>query len=197
MLRNKDVKELVIKDLEGRFKDLEGVAVINPRGIDATKTNKLRRQLRGSGLRMLVVRNSLARRAVGESKIKGFESMLEGPSALVFGDASGPTIARALMDAKKAEDKLELRGIFFDGEAYPGEDGVKKVSTFPTREEAIGLVIAAALSPGKKLAGAIKSQGSRIASILKTIEEKAKEKEGAPAEAAAPADAPAEAPAQA
>ena len=49
----------------------------------------------------------------------------------------------------------------------------------PTREEAIGIVIAAALSPGKKLAGIFKGQASKIASIIKTIEEKAKEKEAA------------------
>ena len=52
----------------------------------------------------------------------------------------------------------------------------------------IGIVIAAALSPGKKLAGIFKGQASKIASIIKTIEEKAKEKEGAaPAAEAAPA----------
>jgi large subunit ribosomal protein L10 len=181
MLKNKDVKQLVVKDLESRFKDLEGVAVINPRGIDGIKTNKLRRALRGAGLRMMVVRNSLAKRASGATKIKGFEALLAGPSALVYGKASGPAIARALLDAKKADEKLtlELRGIFFDGEAYVGEDGIKKVSKFPTREEAIGQVVAAILSPGKKLAGAIKGQPGKVAALIKAVEEKAKEKEAA------------------
>lgn len=179
MLRNKDVKQLVVRDIETRFKDVDGVAVINPRGIDATKTNLLRRKLRGAGLRMTVVRNSLARRASGSLKIKGFESLLEGPSALIYGKASGPAIARALLDAKKADEKLELRGIFFDGEAYKGEDGIKAVSKFPTREEAISLVVAAFAAPGRKLAGAIKSQPGKVASLIKAVEEKAKEKEAA------------------
>jgi large subunit ribosomal protein L10 len=193
MLRNRDVKQLIIKDLEIRLKDLEGVAVINPRGIDGIATNKLRRSLHGAGLRMMVVKNALVKRASGTTKIKGFETLLDGPSAIVFGKASGPAIARALLAAKKADEKLklELRGIFFDGEAYAGEAGVSTVSKFPTREEAIASVIAAVLSPGKKLAGAIKSQPGKIASILKTVEEKAKDKEAAapaaPAEAAAPA----------
>lgn len=181
MLKSKDLKQLIIKDLENRFKDIEGVGVINPRGIDATKTNQLRRRLREKGLRMMVVKNALVRRASGATKIKGFEGLLSGPSAMVFGEASGPVIARALMDEKKADEKLELRGIFFDGEAYEGEEGVKKVSSFPTREEAIANVLAAILSPGRKLAGAVKSQGGKIASILKTVEDKAREKEGAAA----------------
>jgi large subunit ribosomal protein L10 len=69
---------------------------------------------------------------------------------------------------------------------YVGEKGVEDVSKLPTREEAIGQIIALVLSPGKNLAGAIKGPASKLASIIKTIEDKAKEKEGAaPAPAAA------------
>lgn len=190
MLRNKDVKQMVIKDFESRFKELEGVAVVNPRGLDGIKTNNLRRTLRGAGLRMMVVKNSLAKRASGTMKIKGFEVLLDGPSAIVYGAASGPSIARTLIEAKKIDQTLELRGIFFDGEAYAGEEGVKAVSKFPTREEAIATVVAALLSPAKKLAGAIASQPSKMASLIKAVEEKAKEKEAA-APAAAEETAPA------
>jgi large subunit ribosomal protein L10 len=91
-----------------------------------------------------------------------------------------------LLEEKKTDEKIELRGIFFDGDVYIGEDGVKKVSKMPTREEAVGLIVAAMLSPGRKLAGTFKGQAGKIAAIIKTIEEKAKEKEGAAA-AAAPA----------
>lgn len=180
-MRNKDVKKLIINDLAFRFKSLEGVAVVNPRGIGATQTNLLRRRLHEKGLKMMVVRNALARRAVTGSKIAGFESLLDGPSALIYGKESGPTIARVLLDVRKADEKLklELRGIFFDGETYAGEEGIKKVSKFPTREEAISTIVAAILSPGKKLAGVVKGPGSKIASLIKSVEEKAKEREDA------------------
>ncbi len=198
MFRKRQVNLMIVKEIETKFKDLEGVGIINPRGINATATNQLRRRLRGKGLKMYVVKNSLARRASGQTKVKGFEALLDGPSAVVYGKGSGPDIARALMDEKKVNEKLELRGIFFDGEAYVGADGVKKVSKFPTRQEAIATVIAAMLSPGKKLAGAIKGQPGKVAALLKAVEEKAKEKEAAaaaaaPAAPAAPAPAAAEA----
>jgi large subunit ribosomal protein L10 len=133
---------------------------------------------------MTVVKNSLVRRATAGSKLKGFEKLLEGPTAMIYGKASISAIARMLLDEKKTDEKIELRGIFFDGEVYLGEAGVKTVSKFPTREEAIGIIIAATLSPGRKLAGTFKSQAGRIAGLIKTIEEKAKEKEGAAAPAA-------------
>jgi large subunit ribosomal protein L10 len=183
---SKPIKALIEKELSARFKDVESVAVINPRGIDAIKNNLIRRRLREKGLRMTVVKNSLVKRATGQTKLKGFDKLLDGPSAVIYGNASISTIARMLLEEKKTDEKIELRGIFFDGDVYIGEDGVKKVSKMPTREEAVGLIVAAMLSPGRKLAGTFKGQAGKIAAILKTIEEKAKEKEGAAA-AAAPA----------
>jgi large subunit ribosomal protein L10 len=171
---SKYVKDLITRELSNRFKDLDGVAVINPRGINANKNNVIRRKLHDKQLKMTVVRNTLARRAVPEtSKIKGFDKLLEGPSAVVYGRQSIATIARTLLDLKKADDTLELRGIFFDGEVYAEKAGVEKVSKLPTREEAIGQLVALVLSPGRNLAAAILGPGGKLASILKTIEEKA------------------------
>jgi|SRR5581483_3252168 len=176
---SKRVKSLIEKEIGKRLADIDGVAVINPRGINAIKNNLMRRRLREKGLRMHVVKNTLARRATKGSKIDGFDKLLDGPSAVIYGKASISTIARALLDEKKADETIELRGMFFDGEVYVGDKGVTQVSKLPTREEAIGIVIAAALSPGRKLAGIFKGQAGKIASIIKTIEDKAKEKEAA------------------
>src|SRR5437764_7657719 len=176
---SKFVKNLIMRDVTAKFKDVEGVAVINPRGINATKNNNIRKKLHAKKLKMTVVKNSLAKKALAESKIKGFETLLDGPSALIYGEASVTAIARLLLDEKKADEKIELRGVFFDGEVYVGQKGVEQVSKMPTREEAIRTVLAAILSPARNLAGAIKSPGAKLGAILKTIEEKAKEKEGA------------------
>jgi len=182
---SKKVKSLIERDLKSRVGDVDAVAVINPRGIDGMKNNNLRRKLYDKGLKMTVVKNTLAKRALGGGKLSGFDKLLEGPSALIYGKASIAQIARLLVEAKKADEKLELRGVFFDGELYHGEKGVEQASKLPTREEAIGNVVAAILGPGRKLAGALKGPGGKIAAILKTVEDKAKEKEGAAAPATA------------
>src|SRR5687767_8409395 len=172
---SKFVKNLVMRDVADRLKDVESVAVISPRGINATKNNQIRRKLREKGARMLVVKNALARKAVGGGKLKGFDKLLEGPSAVIFGkNVSMSQIARALLDEKKADDKIELRGIFFDGELYVGDKGIEQVSKLPTREEAIGLILAAAMGPGRKLGGILKGQAGRVGALIKAVEEKRK-----------------------
>ncbi len=113
--------------------------------------------------------------------IKGFEALLDGPSAVVYGIAKGdgePTaissVCRVLVDQKKVKtfDGLEFRGVFFDGELYHGAEGVERVSKFPTREEAISNVVGCLLGPGGALASALVGPGGAIAGILKAIEEK-------------------------
>jgi large subunit ribosomal protein L10 len=190
---SKQVKNLMTAQLADRLKGVETLGVVNPRGINAIKTNQFRRRLRAQGLRMTVVRNSLARRAAGDGKLKGFDSLLDGPSALIYGGELGASgIARLLLEEKKTDDTLELRGIFFDGDVYTGDKGVEQVSKLPTREEAISTVLSLILSPGRNLAAALKGPGGKLAAILKTIEDKAKEKESAAPAAEAPAvEAPA------
>ena len=189
---SKQVKDLITRELTTRLRDLEGVAVINPRGIDANKNHGIRRRLREKGLRMTVVKNTLARRAVEGGKLQGFDKLLDGPSAVIYGDASIAQIARQLLAEKKLDEKIELRGVFFDGETYIGDKGIEQVSKLPTREEAVANVLAAILGPGRKLAAALKGPGGTLGAVLKSIENKAKDKEGAapaPEAAAAPASA--------
>ncbi len=191
---SKKVKSLIERDLAGKLKGLDGLAVINPRGIDANKNNSIRRKLHAQGLRMTVVRNTLAKRAgEGETKIKGFEQLLEGPSAVVYGKAGISTIARLLLEERKLDEKIELRGIVFDGDIFLGLDGVTDVSKLPTREEAVSQILAAMLGPGASLAAALGGPGSTLGSLIKAIEEKAEKAGGAEApatEAAAQAEAP-------
>ena len=190
---SKKVKNLITRDLGDRLKGIEAVAVINPRGIAATKNNGIRRRLREKGVRMTVVKNTLARRAAGDGKLKGFDVLLDGPSAIIYGQASIATIARMILEEKKTDDKIELRGVFFDGEIYLGDKGVEQVSKLPTREEAIGQIVALVLSPGQKLGGIFKGQAGKIAALIKAVEERA-EKSGGSAPAAPAAEAPAAAP---
>src|SRR6476620_9810527 len=161
---SKKVKNLIQTETANRLKGIDAVAVISPRGISAIKNNLIRRKLREKGLRMTVVKNTLAKRAVtDDSKIKGFDALLDGPSAVIYGTASISTIARLILDEKKADEKIELRGIFFDGEVYVGDKGVEQVSKLPTREEAIGQVVALILAPGQRLGGIFKGQAGKVA----------------------------------
>ena len=181
---SKRVKALIEKDYQRRLGHVNSVAVFNPRGIDANSTNKLREELAAKGVKMTVVKNTLVRRAGSDMDINGFEALLDGPSAIVYGappadENAEPvaisTVCRALVDYFKDDEDVELRGVFFDGEVFHGADGVKRVSKFPTREEAIADVVGAILGGGSSLVGALVGPGGSLGGILSAIEEKQKD----------------------
>src|SRR5438067_9135501 len=101
---SKKVKSLLEKDTARRLEGIDGVAVINPRGINAIKNNLIRRRLHEKGVRMTVVKNSLARRATAQTPLAGFDKLLDGPSAVVYGKASISAIARMLLAEKKTDE---------------------------------------------------------------------------------------------
>src|SRR5258705_13410055 len=119
---SKKVKSLIEKETAARLQGIDAVGVLNPRGLGAIANNHMRRRFRAKNLRMTVVKNTLAARATAGTKLKGFEQLLDGPSALVYGKGGSiSAIARAILAEKKlpeADKKkpFELRGAFFDGE---------------------------------------------------------------------------------
>ena len=60
---SKLVKDLITDDLKGRFEGVNDLFLVNIVGLDAIKTQLARKQLREKGIHLMVVKNSLARRA--------------------------------------------------------------------------------------------------------------------------------------
>jgi large subunit ribosomal protein L10 len=169
---SKPVKQMIMRDYESRFTGIDGALVVDIRGIDANDTNAMRLDLLSKGVRVTVVKNALARRAFEGGELGALEPALSGPSALAYGGESVVNVARELVDwAKKIED-LELKGAVLDGQYFDGEAGVKRLSEFPTKEEAQATVVQLVLSPGSNVLGAATGGGSRILGIVKQIQEK-------------------------
>jgi large subunit ribosomal protein L10 len=91
---------------------------------------------------------------------------------VAYGGESVVEMAREIVGLIKNNPEIELHGAVLDGELFEGEAGVKRLSEFPTKDEAIAQNVTLILSPGRKLVGAIKGPGAKVAGLIKAIEEK-------------------------
>ena len=202
---SKPIKELVRKEVARRFEGVTSAAVVDVTGIDAVSMNQLRDRLAGKSVRLMIVKNALARQVFKAAGQNTMAEILEGPCALVYATDGGKTsvvsVVRELLEIAKTTKALKVKGAVLEGDGFGTPEAVEALSKFPTREEALGKVLGAALGAGGKLVAAILSGGAKVAGILKTIEEKAEKAEAAApapeAEAAPTEAAPAEAPAPA
>lgn len=169
---SKPVKEMILADYQKRFDNLDGALVVDIRGIDANDNNNLRLGLLEKDIRVTVVRNTLARKAIAGTGLEAISPALAGPAALAYGSTSVVDVARELINWAKKVKSLELKGAVLDGEYYEGEAGVKRLSEFPTREEAQAKVVQLVLSPAGNLLRAATSPGSNILGIVKEIQER-------------------------
>lgn len=178
---SKYVKNLVTDDLRQRFTDVSDALVVSVAGMDANKNYQLRKQLRGQDIQLLVIKNSLARRATEGTPLAAAFEQAEGALAVVWGSTDIVSLAKSI--TKFAEDKnfapFETRGGVMDGARLTAAQ-VKEVSTWPSREEQLSLLVGQILGPGARLASQLNGPGGALASQIKQ-----KSEEEAPAEAAA------------
>lgn len=154
---SKPVKNMIASEYARRFDGVTGAVVVEIRGLDAKATTNVRGKLRSKGIQVTVVKNALARRSFKGGPLASLEKALKGPSALLTGPESAVLVAREIVKVAEAEKKVVLKGAIFDGEYYDGEAGVKKLGSFPTKEEAQAKVVTLVLSPARNIMGVVKT----------------------------------------
>lgn len=169
---SKAVKEMLIRETGERLTGVSNAALISIRGFKAIDTTKLRATLRKKQVKVTVVRNALAQKVLAGSGLDPLFPMLTGSNAFVHGGASVVEIARELTKALADFPGVEIKGAVLDGTLFSGEKGVKELSKYPTREEALGQTVTLILGPARKLAAQIKGPGANIAGLVKAIETK-------------------------
>lgn len=168
---SKPIKQLQMDALKATFQGVRDLVVLSVVGLPATAENQMRLSLRKKGIRLHVVKNSLARKVFQELGMQ-VNSVWEGPTTLAWGAGSLSELSRELEPLlKKNEKQLKVKGAVSEGTEISFDQALK----MPTRAEAIGRVVLLALSPAARLVGQLRGPASRVAGQIKTISEKTAE----------------------
>lgn len=167
---SKFVKELITEEVSDRLDGVQDCVLANVIGLDANTSVALRRRLREKEIHLLVVKNSLARRATeGTTLAPAFEG-LQGSAAVLWGGEDFVSLVKEVIELDK-DDKFEqfkARGGAMDGEPLTAER-VHEISKWPSRSEQLSLLVGQILGPGSQLAGQLKGPGAQLASQVKKI----------------------------
>jgi len=169
---SKPMKKIMIRDYKERIGDIDDAMLISLRGVGANDNNEFRSELVKQDIHVTVIRNKLFMQAFGDSKLAELSPLLTGSNALAYGAESVVEVAREVVRLVEKFPEIELRGAVLDGMLFVGDAGVKELSKYPTRDEAIAQDVTLILSPARNLMGAIKGPGGALAGIVKAIEEK-------------------------
>jgi large subunit ribosomal protein L10 len=165
------VKDMITRELRARYADVDSALWLEVIGLDGVTTNQFRGALRAKGMRLVVVKNSLFKRAVGDGPLKPLAEALAGPAAIITGGDSLIDAAKLVEEWLPKAKTVKLRGAVLEGK-WLDESRVAGLARMPTKLDLQAKVAAIILSPAANVAGAINAGGGNIAGCLKAMVEK-------------------------
>lgn len=145
-------KEQLVTELSDKLKSASALYYTDFSGLSVKNMTELRRRFRRAGVEYVVIKNTLALRAVNESGLPG--ERLKGPTGLVMGN-DPVAAAKVLSDfAKENDARPVVKGGVLDGKSIEPAQ-VKQLASLPSREQLLAELGAGFMSPMAAFAGAM------------------------------------------
>lgn len=172
---NREEKEVIIGEIAELLAKYPNVYVADTSALTVEKTNQLRRTCFNKGVKMLVAKNTLIRKAMQRSHESAYNDIfgaLKGTSALMFCE-TGNVPAKLIKEFRKGSDKPQLKGAYIDTAIFLGDNQLDQLSAIKSKNELIGDIIGLLQSPARNVISALQSSGGKLAGIVKTLSERA------------------------
>ena len=166
-------KEQLVVELKEKIEGAKALYYTDFTGLNVKRMTELRRRFRKANVEYVVIKNTLALRAVNESGLVG--ERLRGPTGLVM--AKDPVEAAKILTefAKTNDQRPAVKGGMFDGAAIDAGQ-VKRLAAMPSREQMLAELGAGLQSPLSSMLGVMNSLLTNFAGALEALKT---QKEGA------------------
>jgi len=159
-------KEQLVVELKEKMVGAKALYYTDFTGLNVKRMTDLRRRLRKANVEYVVIKNTLALRAVNESGLVG--ERLRGPTGLVVAK-DAVAAAKVLSDFAKENDKRPaVKGGMFDGKAVDAAQ-VAKLANMPSREQMLSMLGGYMQSPMTQMATVMNSLLSNFAGVVEAL----------------------------
>ncbi|MBP1629716.1 MAG: ribosomal protein [Bacteroidetes bacterium] len=148
--------------------------LVDIEGLSSVNTAKLRRLCFRREVKLMVVKNTLLRKAMENSGIDYTEIFpaLNGSTSIMLSNVNNLP-AKLIKEFRTSCPKPVLKAAYVEESFYLGENNLDALINIKSKNELVADVIAALLSPAKNVIGALQSGGNTLSGVLKTLSEKA------------------------
>ena len=175
-------KAATVADITARLKASSTAVLADYRGMTVGQMRDLRSKLKGGGIEMVVVKNTLARRAAKAAGYEPLSAELIGPIAMLFAvdDVSAP--ARILNDFIRTNRKMVIKAGLLEGQVIKA-DAVTELADLPSREVLLSRLLGAMQAPLGNLASVLQAPITKLARTLDAVRSQKESLSPAPAPA--------------
>jgi large subunit ribosomal protein L10 len=169
----KEEKNQLIDSITEQLNSSKTIYLADTSELNAEDTSNLRRLCFKQDIKLVVVKNTLLKRAMEKSE-KDLEELydaLVGQTSLMFAEA-GNAPAKLIKGFRKTSEKPYLKGAYVEEVSYLGDDQLDILVNIKSKNELIADVIALLQSPAKNVISGLQSGSQTLTGILKTLAEK-------------------------
>lgn len=170
----KEEKQVVIDNLTAQLGQYPSFYLADIEALNAEQTAQLRKKCFESGVKLIVVKNTLLAKAL-ENVQKADEQLLgvlKGSTALMLTEASKAP-ALVIREFRKSSDKPVLKAAYAEECVYVGDNNLEALCNIKSRDELLGEIISLLQSPIKNVVSALQANGGqKIAGLVKSLEER-------------------------
>jgi Ribosomal protein L10 len=141
--------------------------------LNATVTAELRRKCFEKEIKLVVVKNTLLRKALEKINFEHSEifDVLTGHTSIMLSNiGNGP--AKLIKDFSKKYSKPVLKAAYVEESVYLGSENLEALINIKSKEELIGDVISLLQSPARNVISALQSGGNKLSGVVKTLSER-------------------------
>lgn len=174
----RDEKDVVVTDLQQRLDGASAFYLTDFTGLSVKQITEFRSRLRKQGVEYVVVKNTLAKRALDALELSDVAEFFAGPTGLVIGRNDAVAAAKVLSDfAREHADRPAVKVGVVDRKAFaPAE--VKRLADMPPREVLLAQIAGGLQAPMARLAGGM---NQLMAGFARAVDQLRQQKEGAAA----------------
>jgi len=152
MSKTKLTRQETVEALQAEFQASPNVYVTDFTGLNVTHITDLRRRLRNAGVKYLVVKNTLAQRALAANAVRELDAHLTGPTGFVLAGTNPVGAAKVLAEFVKEHERPAIKGGMLDGKLMSTAD-VTRLASLPSREVLLAQVAGTFQAPLAGFAG--------------------------------------------
>ena len=166
-------KEIIINNLQEQIDSYNHFYLTDISGLNAENTSDLRRLCFNQDVKLVVVKNTLLRKALESSNKDASEiyDALKGNTSVMFTENAN-TPAKLIKEFNKKHDRPVLKAAYVEETVYLGEDQLEALIAVKSKNELIADVVALLQSPVKTVLGQLQSGGNILHGVLDTLKEK-------------------------
>ena len=169
----REEKNIIIQELTEKLNDTKHFYLADTSELNAEVTSQLRRKCFEREVNLIVVKNTLLKKAFenSEGNFEELYGLLKNSTSIMFCESNN-TPAKLIKEFRKQYSKPILKGAFVEESIYIGDDQLDALVSIKSKEELIADVIALLQSPAKNVISSLQSAGGKLAGILQTLSEK-------------------------